>query len=149
MADSLKKGIGVKFLLPIVTLYAAVAGFLGVDNLTLSQAALQRVGIAGASGVGLLVLGDLLPRSVKEVLVFWRLRHRPPGFRAFTAIAPRDGRIDPTELAVLLPTSTMGPTEQNALWYRCSRRRRTTLPSPTRTGASSRCGNARYSFSCS
>ena len=118
MADSLKKGIGVKFLLPVVALYAAAAGFLGVDSLTLSQAALQRVGIAGASGVGLLVLGDLVPRSVKEVMVFWRLRDRLPGCRAFTVIAPRDSRIDPTELAVLLPTSTMSPTAQNALWYR-------------------------------
>lgn len=118
MAESLKKGIGAKYLIPIVTLYAAAAGLLGLDGLTLSQAAIQRAGIAGASGVGLLILGDLVPRSVKEVLVFWRLKERLPGCRAFSVIAPRDRRIDPTDLAVLLPTSPMNATEQNALWYR-------------------------------
>ena len=118
MADSLKKGIGTKYLLPIIAVYAAGASALGVDRDALLQSVLQNLGIAGVAGVALLIFQDLLPRAVKEVLVFWRLRERPPGYRAFSEIAPKDARVDPIELAVLLPRPQLTGTEQNALWYR-------------------------------
>ena len=118
MADSLKKGIGTRYLLPIVMVYAAAAGLLGSAGVASIQAALKHLGVAGVAGVALLVLQDLVPRAVKEVVVFWRLRNRAPGCRAFSDIAPRDQRVDATDLAVLLPASPMTPTEQNALWYR-------------------------------
>jgi len=118
MTDSLKKGIGTKYLLPIVAAYAAAAGLLGFERITQLQSVLTHLGAAGIAGVLLLVLQDLIPRPVKEVLVFWRLRDRVPGCRAFSVVAKRDPRVDPTDLAVLLPASPMTPTEENALWYR-------------------------------
>ena len=118
MADSLKAGINAKYLLPIVAAYAATAGLLGLDRIAHVQSILQHAGIAGIAGVLMLALQELFPRALKDVLVFWRLRDRLPGCRAFTVIAPNDPRIDPTDLAVLLPVGPMTPTEQNALWYR-------------------------------
>ena len=118
MAESLKKGIGTKYLLPIVAFYAAAAGALSLDRAQALQTLLQHLGIAGLTGVGLLVVQDLVPRPIKEALVFWRLRERLPGHRAFSKIAPNDPRVDPTDLAVLLPRSQMTGHEQNALWYR-------------------------------
>lgn len=118
MADLLKPGINTKYLVPIVVAYAAGAGLLGIDQVTQMKTLLQHAGFAGVAGVIMISLQELFPRSVKEVLVFWRLRDRLPGCRAFTEIAPKDARIDPTNLAVLLPTAPMSPTEQNALWYK-------------------------------
>lgn len=118
MAESLKKGIGTKYLLPIVAFYAAGATVLGLDRAALLQSALQHLGIAGLAGVALLIFQDLVPRPLKEVLVFWRFRDRVPGYRAFSKIAPADPRVDPTELAVLLPEQELTGAEQNALWYR-------------------------------
>ena len=118
MADLLKTGINTKYLAPIVVAYAAAAGLLGIDRVAQVETLLQHAGFAGIAGIVMLVLQELFPRSVKEVLVFWRLRDRVPGCRAFTGIAPKDPRVDPTDLAVLLPSTLMTPTEQNALWYK-------------------------------
>jgi len=118
MADLLKTGINTKYLAPIVVAYAAAAGLLGLDRVTQLQTLLQHAGLAGVVGIAMLALQELFPRPLKEMLVFWRLRDRPPGCRAFTGIAPNDSRVDPTDLAVLLPLTPMTPTEQNALWYK-------------------------------
>lgn len=118
MTGSLKKGIATKYLLPIVITYASAAGLLGYNQTTEVQSVMQNLGTASIAGVALLVFQDLIPRPAKEVLVFWRLRDRPPGCRAFSVIARSDSRVDPTELAVLLPATAMTPAEENALWYR-------------------------------
>lgn len=118
MADLLKTGINTKYLAPIVVAYAAAAGLLGIDRVAQVQTLLQHAGFAAVAGIVMLVLQELFPRSVKEVLVFWRLRDRVPGCQAFTGIAPKDPRVDSTDLAVLLPSTPMTPTEQNALWYK-------------------------------
>lgn len=118
MADLLKTGINTKYLAPIVVAYAAAAGLLGIDRVAQVQTLIQHAGFAGVAGIVMLVLQELFPRPVKEVLVFWRLRDRVPGCRAFTGIASKDPRVDPTDLAVLLPSTPMTPTEQNALWYK-------------------------------
>lgn len=118
MAESLKKGMGTKYLLPIVAFYAAGGTALGAERAELLQSVLRHLGIAGLTGVVLLIFQDLVPRSVKEMLVFWRFRDRTPGHRAFSRIAPADARVDPTELAVLLPEQELSGPEQNALWYR-------------------------------
>lgn len=118
MADLLKTGINTKYLAPIVVAYAAAAGLLGIDRVAQVETLLQHAGFAGVAGIVMLVLQELFPRSVKEVFVFWRLRDRVPGCRAFTGIAANDPRVDPTDLAVLLPSTPMTPTEQNALWYK-------------------------------
>jgi hypothetical protein len=118
MADLLKSGINMKYLAPIVLAYAAAAGLLGLQQVTQIQTLIQHAGFAGLAGIAMLVLQELIPRPLKEVLVFWRVRDRPPGCRAFTGIAPKDPRVDPTDLAILLPSGTMTATEQNALWYK-------------------------------
>lgn len=118
MSDSLKKGIATKYLLPIVAVYAATAAWLGLDRVTAVTSVLQHLGVAAVGGLILLVLQEVVPRSVKEVLVFFRLKERLPGCRAFSVIAVRDPRIDPLELGVLLPSAPMSGVEQNALWYR-------------------------------
>jgi hypothetical protein len=118
MPESLKKGIATKYLLPITAAYVTAALLLGIGQGSVLKVVLPQLGAASTAGILFLVFQDLLPRPAKEVLIFWRFRDRLPGCRAFSIIAKNDPRIDPTELAVLLPPGTMTPSEENSLWYR-------------------------------
>ncbi|HEX5259618.1 MAG TPA: hypothetical protein VFW35_12685 [Sphingomicrobium sp.] len=91
---------------------------LGIDRAAVLPSLIRQLGIGGLAGIALIIFQELIPRAVKETLIFWRLRDRAPGHRAFSKIAKRDPRVDPTELAVLLPTHPMSGAEQNSLWYR-------------------------------
>ena len=68
------------------------------------------------------ILGWAMPRSGKEILVFWKTgKHCLPSSRAFTLLGPRDPRVDMQRLTLRggpLPTSA---EEQTALWYRMYR----------------------------
>ena len=118
MPEALKKGIGVKYQIPILTAYAGAATFFGVHDATTLNSFLTHGAVAGLAGFMLLVLQEVFPRAVKEALVFWRIKDRLPGCRAFSVLAPREARIDQARLATLLPSSAMSPSEENALWYR-------------------------------
>ena len=41
-----------------------------------------------------LVLSYFLPESMKNKIVYWRLKNSLPGTRAFSELAPKDPRID-------------------------------------------------------
>lgn len=118
MAESLKTGLGVRYLLPILSLYAVAAALIGPKGADLVKTVVQHVSAAGVAGLVILVFQDLAPPSVKSAIVFWRTRDILPGHRAFTQLAPKDPRINAVELAALLPTELMTGGQQNALWYR-------------------------------
>jgi hypothetical protein len=69
-----------------------------------------------------LVLSGIAPSSLKEVLVFWRIKHPLPGCRAFSKIAPADERIDMEVLQRKLGTLPTDPREQNVTWYKLLKR---------------------------
>lgn len=118
MAESLKTGLGVRYLLPILSLYAVAAALIGPKGADLLKIIIQHVSAAGVAGLVILVFQDLAPPAVKNGLVFWRTRDILPGHRAFTHLAPKDPRINAAELAALLPSELMTGGQQNALWYR-------------------------------
>ncbi|MBU0607832.1 MAG: hypothetical protein KKI08_08080 [Armatimonadetes bacterium] len=72
----------------------------------------------GALGLQLfaLLLSYVVPVGIKNVLVFWRVRHALPGCRAFSVYACRDPRVDlqAIERTLSLPTD---PDDQNRIWY--------------------------------
>lgn len=63
------------------------------------------------------VLVKALPRKWVEVLVFWRLRYRLPGFRAFSHWMKRDPRINMPVIRSRFDPLPHHPVEQNRLWY--------------------------------
>lgn len=70
----------------------------------------------GSLAVGL--LGWLVPREWKEVLVFWRLGpERLPSSEAFTKIAPNDPRIDMRQLSARVGSLPSDSAQQNTVWY--------------------------------
>lgn len=118
MADALKKDIALKFLTPMVLAYAAVAASLSIDPPFIVDAPpLHAAASAGIAGLFGLVLEEIVPRSIKEIIVFWRRTERPPGFRAFSKVAPADARVDQAKLAALLPQGALAGSQQNTIWY--------------------------------
>lgn len=77
-----------------------------------------RVGLAVLIPVVVLLLGSLIPSSLKAILVFWRLRDVLPGHRAFTDKTLNDPRIEREHLRKNVGAFPSNPSEQNAMWYR-------------------------------
>lgn len=70
----------------------------------------------------IIVMEGLLKNSVKEFLVFWRIKNRLPGHRAFTKIGPNDSRIDMDRIKTLFPDGLpVDPKKQNNEWFRLYR----------------------------
>ncbi len=70
----------------------------------------------------IIVLEGIFKNSVKEFFVFWRIKNRLPGHRAFSYIGPRDPRIDMGRINKLFPHGVpVDPKEQNNEWFRLYR----------------------------
>ena len=64
------------------------------------------------------VLNGILSADIKSVIVFWRIKNPLPGSRVFTALGPKDARIDMNEIERIIGTIPAEPEEQNAVWYK-------------------------------
>jgi hypothetical protein len=58
---------------------------------------------------------DILPRSFKEAVVFWRFRHRLPSHRAF--LRKQTDRYDLTRIANHKQLAELPPSEQQLVFY--------------------------------
>lgn len=105
-----------------VLLFGAVNGFELPSDIAL-QSVVSRLTLSFVAPALALLLGSVLPAGLKDVLVFWRLKHPLPGSRAFSHFANHDPRIDVAQLEqnVDAPFPTV-PKDQNALWYRLFKR---------------------------
>jgi len=75
------------------------------------------------AGILIIVLEGLFKNPVKEFLVYWRIKNRLPGHRAFTKIGPSDSRIDMERVRKLFPEGfPEDPKKQNSDWYRLYRK---------------------------
>jgi len=65
-----------------------------------------------------IVLEGLLSNPIKEFLVFWRIRNRLPGHRAFSVIGPKDARVNMEKVNALFSNGLPSdPKLQNNEWY--------------------------------
>lgn len=84
--------------------------------------------IVAVPALASLVLGLIswaIPKSTKEVLVFWRTGvRRMPSSEAFSRIAASDTRIDTDRLVKHVGTLPTTPEKQSAVWYEIYRRHR-------------------------
>jgi hypothetical protein len=93
-----------------------------VDRISLSIATAVRLSSAAIAPVVVLLLTSIVPASVKDTFVFWRVRNAMPGHRAFSLHARRDSRIDLKRLRENIGRFPQDPREQNTLWYRLYRK---------------------------
>lgn len=64
-----------------------------------------------------IVLSGIMPNSVKEVLVFWKVKNRLPGCKAFSHFATEDPRVNIELLKNKVGEFPKEPKEQNRVWY--------------------------------
>ena len=65
-----------------------------------------------------IVLEGFLNNPIKEFLVFWRIKNRLPGHRAFSVIGPSDARVNMEKVKALFPKGfPLDPREQNREWF--------------------------------
>ena len=70
----------------------------------------------------IIVMEGIFKNSIKEFFVFWKLKNRLPGHRAFSHIGPSDPRIDMERVKQLFPHGLpVDPKEQNNEWFRLYR----------------------------
>lgn len=82
-----------------------------------------KIGKVGVASVALnvlaLLLANVLPTGFKEFLVYWRVKNRLPGCRAFTKLAVGDPRINlkavKAKVGCNLPKD---PQKQGEVWYK-------------------------------
>lgn len=81
---------------------------------------LQTAGRWSALGLPLLLMliSGLISSSQKEVITFWRLKHRLPACRAFSTFAQQDNRIDLKALETIASPWPNHPDDQNRTWYK-------------------------------
>lgn len=75
---------------------------------------------ASATTVAIFALAanHLLPRWMKEIIVFLRFKNTQPGCRAFSVHANKDKRIDVSSLKKSIGRFPILGSKQNALWYK-------------------------------
>ena len=64
------------------------------------------------------VINGIVPRSWKEILVFWKINNRLPGFKCFSKLIFKDARISVDDLKEKLGILPTEPKKQNELWYK-------------------------------
>lgn len=80
-------------------------------------------GLAAAGSTATIgALGLMLPRQIKDALVYLRWPYAAPGHRAFSIYAQRDMRVDydrlKTEFPELQDQWSLTPEIENKVWYR-------------------------------
>jgi hypothetical protein len=110
------------YIVPIVIAYA-VAYLTFVDGQSFDPSKLLsdspgKTIVVFVTSMMLPIISGLIPRGLKEWLVFWRVKHRLPGYRAFTKYAHGDYRIFPDDLIQSIGGMPETPQAENSTWYR-------------------------------
>jgi hypothetical protein len=100
---------------PAVAVYSALAGLIyqGSDGALFNVQALWNTAILALICA---LAQDILPRSFKEFVVFWRVHDRLPGSRAFTQ--HRGDRFDLSRISNFAALAQLRGEEQQRVFYR-------------------------------
>lgn len=77
----------------------------------------EKLAALGFLSVGIALLQDLIPKPFKETLVFWRLRERLPGHRAFVQDRSFSDVLSRDEVVDIDLREGLTPKYQNRLFY--------------------------------
>ncbi|SHF54715.1 hypothetical protein SAMN02746095_03662 [Acidocella aminolytica 101 = DSM 11237] len=98
------------------------ANAIQIDGLSAIFKHLATLAPVGIAAIVVKVVNALPSADVKATLVFWRLKHAPPGHRAFSVYAQQDTRINQQRLKTIFKgTLPSDPADQNAAWYKLYR----------------------------
>ena len=112
-----------RYIWAAVTCYAIIIATINISELRYFISNPEELDGAWRSVVPLVSAGlylfliRLVPTEFKEVLVFWRLRERLPGHRAFSVLAKSEPRVSTRKLKQLHGSLPRKGENQNKLWY--------------------------------
>lgn len=119
-----------RYIWVMIVCYFFVVGISNFSDLHLFFTSSEELGRAWrfvvpftSAGIYLLLI-RLVPTELKEVLVFWRLRERLPGHRAFAVFAKEEPRISVEKLKQFHGSLPRKGKKQNELWYSIYRKHR-------------------------
>lgn len=117
MQMSHKGQVVIQFLVPVSVGYLALAFLLVRGSAPSITAVWDNAGALALLTVAAMLVQDLIPKPLKEFLVFFRAHDRLPGHRAFSELAIADPRIDPSNIENFDQLSALTPSAQNKTWY--------------------------------
>ena len=114
---TLKAKTALTYILPLLIAYGGLIACLSIDGRSAWFGIVLRALPASVLPMICSLLQDLVPKPIKELLVFFRLRHRLPGHRAYTRVCTADPRISSQFLAGMRKETRSQPERQNVKWY--------------------------------
>lgn len=115
---SLKSRVAMQYILPLLLAYIAIVTAFAAGEEPSLAVITKKTAPAAIFCLACQLLQDFLPRSWKEVIVFWRVKDRLPGHRAYTEVCDGDTRIPASYIDRIRRSENMDPGSQNAIWYR-------------------------------
>lgn len=104
-------------LLPMTIMYYICVLFIRDGNLPdVGQLIDQSVAIMLVT-LALYFFRDLVPKGLKEFLVFWRRENRLESHRSFTNRYLNNSRLDSKKVEIFRKNGVKTPEEQNQIWY--------------------------------
>jgi hypothetical protein len=117
VAVSQKSQVVVQFLVPVAIAYLLAGVFLLKGALPTTGQMWDHAAAAGIVALAATLVQDLVPKPVKEVLIFWRFRDRLPGHRCFSEKSLSDPRLSRSKIPDVAQLCELSPSEQNRAWY--------------------------------
>jgi hypothetical protein len=111
-----------QYILPAAVGYILLGVFFGTGALPTSDAILQKIGGLAAMTLLATLAQDLLPKPIKETIVFTRFKDRLPGHRAFTRTFEAEDRYDVRRIPAYGSLKELSPKHQQREFYRVYRK---------------------------
>lgn len=108
----------IQFLLPIVFGYVLLDRFVRGGSFGAIFSNWEEIVATGLVGLVVVFFQDLIPKPVKEILVFWKVKHRLPGHHAYSDSKFQNTQIPADTLKRIQAKENLPAEEQNAEWYR-------------------------------
>jgi len=121
MVISHKSRVVVQYLVPIALMYTVLGLFLFKGKAPTIGAVLPYWGGMAGLTIAMTLAQDLFPKSTKEFVVFWRVRDRLPGHRAFTEKFGDLSRYDVDNISNIDSLKLLSPAKQQQMFYRTYR----------------------------
>jgi hypothetical protein len=118
MAITQKARVAVQYIIPAGTAYLLVGAFLITGRWPNSNELTSKIGGIAVATLLATLAQDIMPKSLKEVLVFFRLNNRIPGHRAFSNAFRKPSRYNLDRFTNIAELENLEPEAQQRLFSR-------------------------------
>lgn len=118
MQISHKTQAAIQFLAPAAVIYALLGLYLLRGTLPSLAALGDKSLVLVFVGLAAMLVQDIVPKPIKEFLVFWRRTDRMPGHRAFSNKTLSHQQIQSANISNIADLVRLGPVEQQNAFYK-------------------------------